>query len=83
MTDPAKINGLNADINNDKKRDLAMFAFLRFEVAPKHLQLRGDPLPKKVAEQVAALQAALAPAPDLALGYDLGPDRDEATEAST
>jgi hypothetical protein len=76
MTDPAKINGLNADINNDKKRDLAMFAFW-FEVAPKHLQLRGDPLPKKVAEQVAALQAALAPAPDLALGYDLGPDRDD------
>ena len=38
-----KIDKLNADINNDVGRNLAMLSFW-LEVAPKHLQLDGKPL---------------------------------------
>ncbi|QAY79312.1 hypothetical protein [Sphingosinicella sp. BN140058] len=71
-----KIRKLNAEINNDENRDLAIFTFW-FEVAPKHLQLRVKPLPAEIAQNVEALREALKPDNDLRRRLKLGKDRDD------
>ncbi|MFL5164722.1 MAG: hypothetical protein ACJ8D8_00775, partial [Microvirga sp.] len=66
-----KIEKLNADINNDINADLAIFSFW-FEIAPKHLQLRNEPLDDDVIEkQIDDLKTALGPGSDLAAQFEL------------
>ena len=70
-----KIEKLNADINNDINADLAIFSFW-FEIAPKHLQLRNEPLDDEVIEkQIDDLKTALGPDSDLAAQFELGSAR--------
>ncbi|MFL5035125.1 MAG: hypothetical protein ACJ8EC_08915 [Microvirga sp.] len=72
-----KIEKLNADINNDINADLAIFSFW-FEIAPKHLQLRNEPLDDDVIEkQIDDLKTALGPDSDLAALFELGSARQD------
>src|SRR3954447_5205301 len=72
-----KIEKLNADINNDINADLAIFSFW-FEIAPKHLQLRNEPLDDDVIEkQIDDLKTALGPGSDLAAQFELGSARSD------
>ncbi|HJW77376.1 MAG TPA: hypothetical protein VJ526_02255 [Beijerinckiaceae bacterium] len=72
-----KIEKLNADINNDINADLAIFSFW-FEIAPKHLQLRNEPLDDEVIEkQIDDLKTALGPDSDLAAQFELGSARQD------
>ena len=72
-----KIEKLNADINNDINADLAIFSFW-FEIAPKHLQLRNEPLDDDVIEkQIDDLKTALGPDSDLAAQFETGSARSD------
>ena len=72
-----KIEKLNADTNNDINADLAIFSFW-FEIAPKHLQLRNEPLDDDVIEkQIDDLKTALGPGSDLAAQFELGSARSD------
>jgi hypothetical protein len=75
MLDPAKIDKLNADINNDLNADAAILTFW-FEYAPKHLQLRRDALNNDdLQAQIDRLKAAVGS--DLAKQLDPGGQRQE------
>jgi hypothetical protein len=72
-----KIEKLNADINNDINADFAIFSFW-FEIAPKHLQLRNEPLDDDVIEgQIEDLKTALGPGSDVAAQFELGSARQD------
>lgn len=71
-----KIRRLNADINNEEGRDQAIFTFW-FDVAPKHLQLRAEPLPAEIAKDIEALRTALRHDDDLRDRLAPGRDRDD------
>jgi hypothetical protein len=84
IVDPAKIDKLNADINNNLNADAAILSFW-FEVAPKHLQVRPkalDPeletepeLKKQITDlkkQITDLKNAIGPDTDIAKWLDPG-----------
>lgn len=69
-----KIDQLNAASNTGPDADYAIYSFW-FEVAPKHLQLRPDPVTEANAPGVTTIIAALAQYPDLAKALQSGKDR--------